>query len=344
MPSNSKKNFISIAKAIGIILMVVGHSGCPVFIGRFLYLFHMPLFFVCSGFFFKEITDRPTLFNYYLKKIKGLYLPYIKWSVLFLLFHNVFHSINIIDSYLYKPEDYIRQFARLVVMADYELLIRPFWFIKELLLASIVVATISLFRSRILPKLSIELLLAITLIISILAKTIPTIPLLGDFSLLLFCITYYYSGVLLHKYLDYIPFTYSLLIATFLTILLGSFLFKGNIDMRFTTIHNIFLYYLLSLIGILMILCASKKLEKHSNSSFLYYIGNHTMPILALNLLALKIGNLIKIWFYNMPIEKLSSYTVIFDNNISFWLIYTLIGVTIPLLMHYIYNRIVIYK
>lgn len=43
---------ISIAKALGIILMVVGHSGCPEILARFIYLFHMPLFFFCSGYFF----------------------------------------------------------------------------------------------------------------------------------------------------------------------------------------------------------------------------------------------------------------------------------------------------
>ena len=136
MPTTPRNNFISIAKAIGIILMVVGHSGCPTFIGRFLYLFHMPLFFICSGFFFKEITDRPTLLQFYHRIIIKLYLPYLKWSFLFLLFHNFFHSICIIDSYIYTPEDYIRQFAKLLAMTDFELLIRPFWFIKELLFAS----------------------------------------------------------------------------------------------------------------------------------------------------------------------------------------------------------------
>jgi predicted tellurium resistance membrane protein TerC len=40
-------NSITIAKAIGIILMVVGHSGCPQMLSKFIYLFHMPLFFLC---------------------------------------------------------------------------------------------------------------------------------------------------------------------------------------------------------------------------------------------------------------------------------------------------------
>ena len=55
---SNKRNDISIAKAIGIILMVAGH----IFITNetqplhdFIYSFHMPLFFILSGFCFSNI-------------------------------------------------------------------------------------------------------------------------------------------------------------------------------------------------------------------------------------------------------------------------------------------------
>ena len=120
MPNKSRNNYISIAKAIGIILMVVGHSGCPSAIGRFIYMFHMPLFFVCSGYFFKEIANKTSLLTFCRKRIKGLYLPYLKWSLLFLLLHNVFRHFNITGSKIYHAQDYIRQFIRLLTMTDYE--------------------------------------------------------------------------------------------------------------------------------------------------------------------------------------------------------------------------------
>lgn len=40
-------------KGIGIIMMVIGHSGCPVYIHDFIYMFHMGLFFFVSGKFLK---------------------------------------------------------------------------------------------------------------------------------------------------------------------------------------------------------------------------------------------------------------------------------------------------
>ena len=344
MPNKSRNNYISVTKAIGIILMVVGHSGCPSAIGRFIYIFHMPLFFVCSGFFFREATNKTSLMSFYKKRIKGLYLPYLKWSLLFLLLHNVFRHFHITGSAIYHAQDYIRQFVRLVTMTDYELLIRPFWFIKELLFASVIVASISIIRARLFQNIGMFTLLFFSLTIAIIAKFLPLIPLIGDCSLLFLSIAYFYSGILIQKYKTSIPFTTSMMIISFIVVLIGNIQFTGTIDMRFTTAKNMLPYYILSLSGIIMVFCISKKLEKSSLNSTLFYIGNHTMPILALNLLALKFGNLIKIWIYGIPINNLSSYTVIYERNLYFCVIYTIIGISIPLLVHFLYNRLFLRK
>lgn len=90
---------ISVTKAICIILMVVGHSGGPEGLGNFIYLFHMPCFFVCSGFLFKEkyfFEPGQYIFN----KIKGLWWPFVKWSFIFLFLHNLFAKIHIYDKML----------------------------------------------------------------------------------------------------------------------------------------------------------------------------------------------------------------------------------------------------
>lgn len=45
---NNRDKSLDIAKAICIILMVVGHSGCPTYLYDFVYMFHMPCFFFCK--------------------------------------------------------------------------------------------------------------------------------------------------------------------------------------------------------------------------------------------------------------------------------------------------------
>ena len=83
-----KDNYISVAKALGIILVVMGHSGCPVMLSKFLGFFHMPLFFILSGFFYREENTRHPV-QYLNKKIIGLYWPYQKWVLPFLWLYNL---------------------------------------------------------------------------------------------------------------------------------------------------------------------------------------------------------------------------------------------------------------
>ena len=85
-----------------------------------------------------------------------------------------------------------------------------------------------------------------------------------------------------------------------------------------------------------MVFTASKLIEQYSIKKFFYYIGNHTMIILVLHLLVFKIGNVIKIIIYGLPIVKLSDFKIIQENNDFFWIIYTLLGIIIPLA----YNKI----
>lgn len=339
MQDHTKNNFISIAKAIGIILMVAGHSGCPAIMNRFLYLFHMPLFFVCSGYFFKDIEDSNALTIYYKRKTQGLYIPYLKWSLFFLLLHNLFVATNIINCEIYDLNDYVRQIFNICIMKDFEILIRPFWFIKELLLSSILIATLSYIRNRYLKKNTNLLFVSIFLILTMSCKYHNIcFPVLGDVSILTLSITYIYTGMLYREYENKIELGNTTCIICFAITFIGSIFFKGEIDMRYTTVSNILPYLLLSIIGIFFVFGVSKFLNSHFyNNHSVYYIGNHTMPILALNLFALKLGNLVKIQIYDMPIESLASHTIIYDQNQLFWILYIIIGVFIPLLLEHIY-------
>lgn len=342
MQNYSRNNFISIAKAIGIILMVIGHSGCPVLLSKFLYMFHMPLFFICSGYFFKEISCSKSFLTFCAKKVKGLYLPYIKWSLLFLLLHNIFFRINIYNtftnSYLYHTSDFGRQLIKSLFMTDYELLIRPFWFIKELFFSTILIALFSFLRTKFFPQISTMFLLTSGIIITVICKfTKIHLLIIGNCSILAFCIVYFYSGIIFRENEHRIPFNFPFTILALGITLIGSFYFIGDVDMRYTTTQNIIPYYFLSLMGIIMTFNISKWLETLPLRKCLYYIGSHTMPILALNLLALKLGSILKIYIFDMPIEKLSNYTVIYEHNHIFWIIYATVGVAIPLLCHFIF-------
>ncbi len=87
-----KNNHITIAKALGIIFMVMGHAWTNTYLHGIIYLFHMPLFFFCSGYFF---NNEDSFINILKKRINKLYLPYFKWTLLVFLLHNVFYYLHI---------------------------------------------------------------------------------------------------------------------------------------------------------------------------------------------------------------------------------------------------------
>ena len=59
MESNKRIEYVDSAKAVAIILVIVGHChwlGSIPKLGSLIYTFHMPLFFMVSGFFSERFT------------------------------------------------------------------------------------------------------------------------------------------------------------------------------------------------------------------------------------------------------------------------------------------------
>ena len=81
-------------RGIGIVLMVVGHSG---FAGSdFLYLFHMALFFMLSGYFFRPVQDGAGLRRFCLRRVVTLWLPFVAANTAFTVCNNLFLRLNIL--------------------------------------------------------------------------------------------------------------------------------------------------------------------------------------------------------------------------------------------------------
>jgi fucose 4-O-acetylase-like acetyltransferase len=127
--------YIDIAKGIGIILVVVGHTATPNLVHNFIYQFHMPLFFFLSGFFYHEKYDFQVK-TFVAKKIKGLYFPYVKYGVLLL---SLYCAINflILDSTGYSVLGYIKTVLFLMCVIGGVPLGGALWFLKSLLFVSI---------------------------------------------------------------------------------------------------------------------------------------------------------------------------------------------------------------
>lgn len=83
----SRIDYIDLFRAIGIILMVMGHVGFGGIFDKWIHVFHMPMFFVISGYFWKD----QSFASMAKKKARTLLLPYFAFG----LFHLIIHFINI---------------------------------------------------------------------------------------------------------------------------------------------------------------------------------------------------------------------------------------------------------
>lgn len=75
-----RSNWMDIAKGITIMLMVLGHSSVPHCIAVFIWAFHMPLFFVASG--WTTNWEKRTFFEYVLHRARTLMLPFVSYSII----------------------------------------------------------------------------------------------------------------------------------------------------------------------------------------------------------------------------------------------------------------------
>ena len=73
-----KIQFIDYIKGIGIIFVILGHIG---FGSKYIYTFHMPLFFFLSGFLMHTINNK-SINSFIISKIKSILLPYFSFSLL----------------------------------------------------------------------------------------------------------------------------------------------------------------------------------------------------------------------------------------------------------------------
>ena len=84
MEATLRKNWIDWAKALGILLVVMGHSNYSLpDINPMIFMIHMPLFFVASGYLFK--TNK-TLKEITQSNIRTLLIPYLLFNLISLVY------------------------------------------------------------------------------------------------------------------------------------------------------------------------------------------------------------------------------------------------------------------
>lgn len=90
---SKRVEWIDVAKAIGVFCVVAGHTGLPILLKCWIYVFHMPMFFFISGMWFRDRKPR----EYVIRKAKSYLIPFYGYSLLILT----------IDFILFRDKDFL---------------------------------------------------------------------------------------------------------------------------------------------------------------------------------------------------------------------------------------------
>ena len=320
---------LDIAKGLCIIFMVVGHSGCPTYLRDFIYMFHMPCFFFISGWLLSDEYLHDLKRGLY-RKIKGTYIPYVKWMLIFLLFHNVFASIHIYEN-SYSWQTFMMGILRAFTMTGREPLLGGFWFLVSLFWASVIslLFLYMLFNYMALTWKNISVGVIIILVVAMLRHYIPfRLPgMFGEQTLL--AIAFYTSGFLCRKkkILSGLQLKERLLLLVVPAV--AAFFFK--LEMISVQGWFVLVYYVIAIPGIISILLLSRELSRHHIAFILTYIGDKTLYILVFHFFAFKLISYLYIYINGLPISLLTSHPVLTETNSWLWIAYVICGVALPL-------------
>lgn len=343
---------ISICKGIAIILMVIAHAEAPGWLCKFIFEFHMPLFFITAGYFFslKYLNDEATFVK---KRVKGLYWPFVKWSVFFLLIHNWMFDIGILNetygndmggvTHPYTCHQIQQNLWNIVTaMGGYDqFLCGAFWFFRGLFVASILylITYKVIGNHRFTPYL-------ICLIMLLLCgwKTYEGLKVInlvqGGYRDMMGCF-FFGCGFIFRQFVDRYhqvmsrchAYLWSTILFAIVVYLFSKYL---TANMNWRSSYTQFLSLPVpALLGFLMTYNISQWIDRHEGffKLALVYIGNHTLNIFIFHIISYKVVSLIKIWYYHLDIRQIGCHMVIHDYSQQdyFWILYTIAGVGIPL-------------
>lgn len=345
-----KNTVISICKGIAIILMVVGHAEPPTLLSNVIYIFHMPLFFITAGYFFnRKYLDNP--WSFCVKRFKGLYIPFLKWSIFFLILHNLWFEIGLLNeqfgnweggvTHPYKVRDFFQRLFLIVTsMSGYdEFMAGAFWFFRGLLIASIgflILYSIVDATKRISPVIGIVCVCLLALGFNAYRlgfgfkiTTIPNGGLREVWGMFFFGL-----GFLYRYYEEKIGNRWWITLLCVAVMCIGAWNHWCGMNNN-GQIRDLITLPLTGAAGFLVTKHFSTLINAVGGilAKTLTYIGNNTLYVFIFHIISYKPVSLLKIWWYGLDPGEVGCHMVIHFNNHEdlFWMIYTIAGVGIPL-------------
>ena len=356
-----RNHVISICKGIAIILMVVGHTEGPGFLMHIVYLFHMPIFFITAGYFFsrKYLSDP---WSFVVKRFKGLYVPMVKWSLFFLLIHNLMFRIGLLSEHYgnwengvthpYNLHTFLQRAVNIVTsMSGYdEFLAGAFWFFRALLISSILFLALYYVLDGKWRRLRGN---GIVMCICLAALGFAALKIGNGLKVVnvvqggireAWGVFFFGVGVLYRSYEHRIKEHWAPALVYAGILCLGTALGWHGMTLS-PWLQDVATLPLTGIAGFLLVHYIAKHINRHDNmlKRTLVHCGEYSLYIYVFHIISFKVVSAIKIAYYSLDWEQMGCHMVVHHNSKSdcFWLLYTLAGVALPLLWMWGYRKIV---
>lgn len=335
--STQRDNKIDIVKAIGIILMVFYHARTP---GKdFVYLFHMALFFICSGYCYSHNSENVPK-KYLKKKIKTLYFPCLISGLIIACLQNFLLDMHIYSYAVYNKLDFmgwLKQVLKCFAFGGGHQMIGANWFFRTLFLSSVLFFFLNRFLKKFFYKDNHIVLFRglICFFLTGLGGFLGTHLSFGKYFNFLTVMVLLDLGLLLKekKLLQCLNTINKKIIAGLIGLLnLIVMSFFGEISINSNIIINPLYFVLCSVSGFIMIYVISDFLASTRMEDKLVYLGQETIWIMFFHYIGFKFITFCEIIVLAEPIINLSAYPTHHTTH-GMWFVYGLAGILVPLLM-----------
>lgn len=347
-----RRDDIDVLKGLAIIAVVLGHTR---FVGtNYIYLFHMAVFFMASGFFYKShYSDSiANVWSFARKKILGLWMPFVIWNTIYTLLNNVFIKTNIytdnieiakyldeslvgINSYL-TIKDMMKNIIKGLFMAGHTGVGGAFWFLRVLFYISIAYVLVDYIAKKIfISEKSVIVFQGCISFICLLIGFFMSINGIEVMAIDIAMSTYFmfYLGHLFSRlilpnkqWLNIIIF----LCCAILLYVMGSF---GSISVGNNEYENPLFLIVCSVLGWFMLKSISSLLvQVPVLKDILVVVGQNSLAIVIFHFLAFKIVNVIYVLVMEYPLYCVAGFPVSTNKGL-WWIAYVVVGVTVPVLL-----------
>jgi acyltransferase len=266
-------------KGIGIILVVLGHMSIPEVLSHVIFSFHMPLFFLVSGYLFNEKKYSRPMSNIVMAKFSSLVWPFFTFTLFGAMLNGLF------EIQYFDLQDYIMHIASSLMHAakGMESIVTPLWFLTALFTTEVLFSqTYRYFPSRF----SLAAAIAFMVITGFMNAHFWHVRIVYNMHIAFIALGLILLGWsarqwhVISKQLAFLPALLQCVAATVVTVLLA--LSTQRIDMRTNVYGNPIIFFLCALTGTYSVVLAAHIVQRiRFIKVFFQYCGRNALIILA---------------------------------------------------------------